>query len=151
MDNYVIIIIVLAIVLMVFMALNHLTIVETTNTKQGSCSQTAFGCCPDGINSKINFGGKNCPIYNPGPGYFPPVTPIAGPGGPNPVASPYATPVAGPNPATTGAGPGGPLVSGPNTPPPGPGPKQSGGCIGSTYGCCPNTQNPRTNQNGTNC
>jgi hypothetical protein len=36
---------------------------------QGNCSQTAFGCCPDGYNSKMNYDGSNCPAYNPDPGY----------------------------------------------------------------------------------
>ena len=53
--------------------LNHITIVKTTttttNTNKASCAQTAFGCCPDGVNSKINFYGTNCPSYRPGPGY----------------------------------------------------------------------------------
>jgi len=31
---------------------------------QGNCAQTQFGCCPDGVNSKINFKGSNCPRYN---------------------------------------------------------------------------------------
>ena len=171
MDNYIVIVIVLAILLMCLMILNHVTIIKSTN--QGNCSQTTYGCCPDGINSKINFGGKNCPIYNPGPGYFPPNTSPAGPGGPlvpgtgglSPAGpgGPLVSGTGGPSPEGPGgplvsgtggpspAGPGGPLVSGPNTPPPGPGPKQSGNCIGSTYGCCPNTQTPRINQTGSNC
>ena len=72
MDNITIIII-LGIIAIIFIILNHVTFVTTSVTgKQGNCSQTAFGCCPDGVNSKINYYGSNCPQYNPGPGYPPP-------------------------------------------------------------------------------
>jgi hypothetical protein len=73
------IIIILAIILGILLLLNHIKIVQTENSEsnttvnQANCSQTAFGCCPDGVNSKINFYGTNCPGYNPGPGYY--VTP----------------------------------------------------------------------------
>lgn len=30
---------------------------------QGTCADTHFGCCPDGINSKDNIFGSNCPSY----------------------------------------------------------------------------------------
>jgi len=74
------IIIILGIILLILIILNHITIVTSTNTsEQGNCSQTAFGCCPDGVNSKVNFYGTNCPAYNPGPGYYPNVPP-PGPG-----------------------------------------------------------------------
>jgi hypothetical protein len=71
------IIIILAIVLLLFIILNHVKIVKTetssTSTsstcKQGSCSQTIYGCCPDGVNSKIDYYGTNCPGYKPPPGY----------------------------------------------------------------------------------
>ena len=112
MDNTVIII--LGIILLVLIILNHITIITTTNTTlQGNCSQTAFGCCPDGVNSKVNFYGTNCPSYRPGPGYYPN-----------------------------------------NPPPPGPGPmppKPIGGCAGTRYGCCPNNQTPKIDQQGSNC
>lgn len=72
MDNITIIII-LGIIAIIFIILNNLTFVMTSvKNKQGNCSQTAFGCCPDGVNSKINYYGTNCPQYNPGPGYLPP-------------------------------------------------------------------------------
>jgi hypothetical protein len=71
------IIIILGIILFVLVILNHITIVTTVDrTSQGNCSQTAFGCCPDGVNSKINYYGTNCPNYNPGPGYPPPTQPV---------------------------------------------------------------------------
>lgn len=67
------IIIILAIILFILIALNHIKISQTTTevTRKASCSQTTFGCCPDGVNSKINFNGTNCPSYRPGPGYKP--------------------------------------------------------------------------------
>jgi hypothetical protein len=69
MDNS--IIIVLGMILLILIMLNHLTIIVDPAQKphQGSCAQTTFGCCPDGINSKINFYGTNCPGYKPAPGY----------------------------------------------------------------------------------
>lgn len=74
------VIIILAIILLILIILNHVKIVKvdsqstnttttTSTTKQGSCSQTVYGCCPDGVNSKINYLGSNCPGYRPPPGY----------------------------------------------------------------------------------
>ena len=81
MENKIIIII-LTIILFIIIILNHVNI-ETEKeetTDLANCSQTTFGCCPDGVNSKINFYGTNCPKYNPGPGYYPQpyVKPIGG-------------------------------------------------------------------------
>jgi len=85
MDNTILII--LGVILLVLIILNHITIVQTTTTSQAGCAQTAFGCCPDGVNSKMNFYGTNCPGYRPGPGYYPtpyvPQTPP--PPGPGPL------------------------------------------------------------------
>ena len=82
MDNKILII--LGIILLVLIILNNVTIVtsnssdssqssqssqSSNSSNSASCSQTAFGCCPDGVNSKINYYGTNCPPYNPGPGY----------------------------------------------------------------------------------
>jgi hypothetical protein len=80
-------IIVLGIILLFLIILNHITIITTTAPEQGNCSQTAFGCCPDGVNSKINYFGTNCPKYNPGPGYYPTpyIPPPPPPPGPGPV------------------------------------------------------------------
>ena len=80
MDNTVIII--LGVILLVLIILNHITIIQTTTTSQATCSQTTFGCCPDGVNSKVNFYGTNCPGYKPGPGYYP--TPYVPPPPPGP-------------------------------------------------------------------
>ncbi len=79
MDNTILII--LGVILLILIILNHVAIVKTSTTTQANCSQTAFGCCPDGVNSKINYYGTNCPGYRPGPGY--PLYP-----GPNPVGPP---------------------------------------------------------------
>lgn len=111
MDNKIIII--LGIILLVLIILNHITIITTTNnTTQGTCSQTTFGCCPDGVNSKVNYYGTNCPGY-------------------------YPTPPPQPTPPQPGPGP---------TPP-----KPIGGCSGTRFGCCPNNQTPKINQQGSNC
>jgi hypothetical protein len=61
------IIIILGIILSILIILNHITFVAnpTINEKQCNCTQTSLGCCPDGINSKINFYGTNCPAYRP--------------------------------------------------------------------------------------
>jgi hypothetical protein len=88
MDNTLVII--LGIILLILIILNHITIVQkTTSTSQATCAQTAFGCCPDGVNSKINFYGTNCPGYKPGPGYYPtpppPLPPGPGPRPPKPI------------------------------------------------------------------
>jgi len=79
-----ILIIILASILLILIILNHITIVRIPNV-QGNCSQTAFGCCPNGIDSKINYYGTNCPPYNPGPGYFPEPQPYIPPPGPPPL------------------------------------------------------------------
>lgn len=121
------ILILLGIILLVLIILNHITIVKTSSTNQANCSQTVFGCCPDGVNSKVNYYGTNCPGYKPGPGYPIPPTPLIPPG-PNPL-------------------PPGPLPPGPGPTPP----KPVGGCAGTRYGCCPNTQTPRIDAKGSNC
>lgn len=65
------IITVLAIILLILIVLNHITIISPAIAKSASCSQTTFGCCPNGVDSKINYYGTNCPGYRPGPGYYP--------------------------------------------------------------------------------
>ena len=64
------IIIVLSIILILLIILNHISItMNSSSNYQGRCDQTTFGCCPDGVNSRINSQGSNCPIYQAGPGY----------------------------------------------------------------------------------
>jgi hypothetical protein len=77
------VIIILGIILLVLIILNHITIITTTTTSEANCSQRAFGCCSDGVNSKVNFYGTNCPGYRPGPGYYP--TSRIPPPGPGPL------------------------------------------------------------------
>ena len=119
------IIIILAIILLALIILNNIKIVSTGTSSTANCTQTTFGCCPNGVDSKINFYGTNCPAYNPGPGYLP------GPLGPGP-----------PGPGPPGPGPPGP---GPRPP------KPIGGCAGTRYGCCANNLTPKINAQGSNC
>lgn len=75
------IIIILAVILLILIILNNITIVKTSgkdsdDEHQATCADTQFGCCPDGVNSKINYYGTNCPRYNPGPGYQVQPTPV---------------------------------------------------------------------------
>ena len=129
------IIIILAIILLALIILNNIKIVSTGNGSTANCTQTTFGCCPNGVDSKINFYGTNCPAYNPGPGYLP------GPLGPGP-----------PGPGPPGPGPPGPGPPGPGPPGPGPRPpKPIGGCAGTRYGCCANNLTPKINAQGSNC
>lgn len=117
-------IIVLAIILFILIILNHMTFITVENTN-ATCSQTLFGCCPDGVNSKINFFGTNCPGYKPSPGYYPiPLPP------PQPVPIPVPEPVPAPQPLP---------------------PKPIGGCSGTRYGCCPNNMTPKIDVSGSNC
>ena len=77
------IIIILAIALILLISLNHITIIPVPTPAFARCSQTEFGCCPDGVNSKINFFGTNCSGYRPRPPYPTPQPnpePIPGPG-----------------------------------------------------------------------
>ena len=84
--NIIIIIGLLFLALVILIILNHTNIVvNNTNTNsentqyntakmvtayddtQGTCAETHFGCCPDGINSKMNIFGSNCAGYKPVP------------------------------------------------------------------------------------
>ena len=111
------IIIVLAIILLALIILNNIKIVKTDNTI-AHCSQTNFGCCFNGVDSKINYHGTNCPGYKPIPGPKPKPKPLP----PNPVPGPSPTPK-----------------------------KPIGGCAGTRYGCCPDNNTPKFNQQGSNC
>ena len=130
------IIIVLGIILLALIILNNLQLISPSNYTKANCSQTAYGCCPNGVDSKINYFGSNCPGYRPGPGYYPtpyvPPPPVPPPV-PPPPPSPYVPP---------------PPVPPPPVPPP---PKPIGGCAGTRYGCCPNNNTPKINQQGSNC
>lgn len=121
------IIIILAIILFILILLNHVTIIRKPVNPQGNCSQTSFGCCPNGVDSKLDYYGTNCPGYTPAPGYLP--TPNIPPP-PPPQPGPQPVPVPGP--------------------PPNP-PKPIGGCSGTIYGCCPDNIRPKTDQQGSNC
>jgi hypothetical protein len=95
------IIIVLAIILLALIILNNIkidnsiattsniTTTTTTTTRKANCSQTIFGCCPNGVDSKIDHLGTNCPGYNPGPGYLPTPNPVLPP---NPIPGPSPPP-----------------------------------------------------------
>ena len=101
------IILILAFILIGFIAVNYYKSQNTTTTSSASCAQTTFGCCPNGIDSKINFYGTNCPVYVPGPGYLPtnktivvappphalPPPPHALPPPPHPIYKPLPQPV----------------------------------------------------------
>jgi len=134
--NAVVIIIVLLIVLFIFFLLNHVTFIKTNTSGAndipsnfgyvqtqsncshvpGCCSLTKFGCCPDGVNSRTDIEGSNCPIsYNPG--YYP-----GQPGSvPNPPPPPNPA-AAAPNPniglPPPNPNPGPPPINNPTTPNP---------------------------------
>jgi hypothetical protein len=87
--NTVLLIFILALILIILMALNSMTHIKiyhnyetdkvTDDVKQGTCIDTHYGCCPDGVNSKINFFGTNCPGFVPPPPPLPtPKNPIGG-------------------------------------------------------------------------
>ena len=82
--NLFLIIVLLFLALIILIILNHTNVVVTNEDMykendyydiQGKCSQTHFGCCPDGVNSKMNIFGSNCPGYKPPP---PSPNPIGG-------------------------------------------------------------------------
>jgi hypothetical protein len=75
--NIVLLIFILSLILIILIALNSITHIKIYNNaekeKQGTCIDTHYGCCPDGVNSKINFFGTNCP------GFLPPPPPVPTP------------------------------------------------------------------------
>lgn len=85
------ILIILAIILFILIILNHVSVVVTPSSSSsekenspseqfgyiqtpsncsnvpGCCSLTQYGCCPDGVNSRTDALGSNCPTtYNMG-------------------------------------------------------------------------------------
>ena len=128
------IILILAFILIGFIAVNYYKSQNKTTTTSASCAQTTFGCCPNGIDSKINFYGTNCPGYVPGPGYLPTTTTIV-------VPPPHALP---PPPHALPPPPH-PIYK------PLPQPDHVGGCAGTRYGCCPNNVTAKIDEIGSNC
>jgi len=119
-------IIILAIVLLILIVLNHITIITSPDIEHPTCSLTAYGCCPNGIDSKLNYYGSNCPGYKTTPGYAAPPPP------PSPYMPPPPQPIPLPAPGPTP-------------------PKPIGGCSGTQYGCCPDNVTPKINTPGSNC
>ena len=127
-----VIIITLVIILLLIFALNKIRYYETNSKNEKiemyNCPKTQFGCCPDGVNSRIDYFGSNCPIYNPGPGYKTPILnpnvhPVFHPIEPRPIYPDRYNPV-------------NPII---------------GGCSGTRYGCCPNNKTSKLNPQGSNC
>ena len=77
--NMLLIIFLLFLALIVLIVLNNIEVVNVSMNNnadkmvsvydniQGTCADTHFGCCPDGVNSKMNIFGSNCPGYKPQP------------------------------------------------------------------------------------
>lgn len=143
------IILILAIILIGFIALNYYksknNSTSSSKSSSASCAQTTFGCCPNGIDSKINFYGTNCSGYVPGPGYLP--TPV--------IVDPIIKPL--PPPPQPLPPPPHPIYPGPRPRPrhrplpPTPYHVPIGGCSGTRYGCCPNNVTAKINEVGSNC
>ena len=152
------VIIVLAIILLILIALNNIHIITNPTQPQATCSQTTFGCCPDGINSKNNFYGTNCPGYRPIYGYPPQPVPPPPPPQPQPAPSPNPPkPIGGCAGTRYGCCPDNVTpkidMNGSNClqPAPIPNPPLIGGCAGTRYGCCPDNVTPKIDMNGSNC
>ena len=162
------IILILALILIGFIALNYYKSINKKKTySAASCAQTSFGCCPNGVDSKINFYGTNCPGYVPGPGYLPtpviiqpvlPPPPQSMPPPPHPIYKHHAEnhppdnhhhdknchdTIYGycPNNTTAKIDEVGSncLI------------KPVGGCAVTRYGCCPNNINKKIDEVGSNC
>lgn len=113
------IIIILVVILIVLVILNFIKFKNANpNT---TCSTSTFGCCPNGIDSKMNFYGTNCPSYTTTAVIVP--KPLPPP--PQPVPPP-------PHPIY--------IV-----------PQPIGGCAGTRYGCCPDNTTPKIDEQGSNC
>jgi len=143
--EFFIIIFVLGTILFVLIVLNDIknldsstNSIKTTSTV-ASCNKTKFGCCPDGVNSKINFNGTNCPIVKQN-------HLIGGCNGTRYGCCPdNRTPKMDP-PGTNC------IINSEPEPAPQPPPKKSiGGCNGTRYGCCPDNNTPKIDTSGSNC
>ena len=150
------IIIILAIILIIFISLNYYksqnTITSITTSKNisrnpsknpiiipPSCAQTRFGCCTNGIDSKINFHGTNCP------GYIPEHHPTHSlPTHPHHPTHPTHPPHSLPPPPHSLPPPPHPIYIVPK-------PLPIGGCEGTKYGCCSDNLSAKFNTAGTNC
>jgi hypothetical protein len=152
------IIFILAAVLIILAILNYVKYTNalsssSTTTSSASCSQTTFGCCPNGVDSKINFYGTNCPGYVPGPGYLPTSAVIIKPPPPPGNLPPPPQPVP-PHRHPIYINPSVPPPQPPPPPGPNPGPYQRkpiGGCAGTQYGCCPDNITAKVDSQGSNC
>jgi hypothetical protein len=120
------IIIILGIILLILVGLNHVIIIRTNN----KCSNTTYGCCPDGITSKMNFYGTNC--YSPTP--VPVPINVGGCAGTR-----YGCCPDGLRPKMN--------LQGSNCYRN----KKIGGCAGTRYGCCLDGITPKFDLQGTNC
>jgi hypothetical protein len=140
METYILVI--LGAILFLLLALNHITIIETTvkPVPQGTCSQTTFGCCPDGVNSKVNYYGTNCPGFKPAPYPPPPPPPTPTPRPPPPAPGGCISTRYGccSNGTTAKID-----ANGSNC--------MIGGCAGTRYGCCLDNITPKQDYYGTNC
>ena len=67
------IIIVLAIILLILIVLNHITVYQPQPI--GGCAGTQYGCCSDGVTPKMNYYGTNCSGYVPPTPPNPPLPP----------------------------------------------------------------------------
>jgi hypothetical protein len=136
------IIFILVFVLIILAILNYVKYTNavsssSTTSTSASCSQTTFGCCPNGVDSKINFYGTNCPGYVPGPGYLPTSVVVVKP--PPPPPRPLPPPPQ-------------PVPPPPHPIYPGPYPRKPiGGCSGTQYGCCPDNITAKVDSQGSNC
>ena len=157
------IIIILVSVLIILAILNYFKISNITTgstSTAASCSQTTFGCCPNGVDSKINYYGTNCPGYVPPPPhpiYYPsyppppPPQPVVPP--PRPILPPPPQPVPPPPHPIYPVNPIQPIRPRP-LPGPIPGPMRLqpiGGCAGTQYGCCPDNLTAKIDSQGSNC
>lgn len=160
MENITIIVL-LSIILVILLILNNANIIKTTTTTtttsdQASCKNTLYGCCPDGVNSKVNSTGSNCPAVVPF-GYPQKSSPVIIVNR-NPQTNPQPNkPIGGCSGTQYGCCPdnttpkadalGSNCILHPNYP----ANKPIGGCSSTQYGCCPNSTKAKMDLKGSNC